>query len=107
MRSWPEYCSQSPPAPLWEGITQPISNAAAPWNVSFDRNIPARPHVREFLEQFVRPIVGGGEVHIRAPIPMPDLERWESEWRAFWRIAPRTDVAQIEDEHEGTATAQA
>ena len=30
------------------------------------------------------------------------LERWESEWRAFWRIAPRSDVARIEDEHEGT-----
>src|SRR5580765_6069783 len=26
----------------WEAITTPISNAAAPWNVSFDRSIPAR-----------------------------------------------------------------
>ncbi|HKF66813.1 MAG TPA: carboxypeptidase-like regulatory domain-containing protein [Vicinamibacterales bacterium] len=26
----------------WESITTPISNAAAPWNVAFDRNIPAR-----------------------------------------------------------------
>src|SRR5215472_1318 len=26
----------------WEGITTPISNAAAPWNVVFDRNVPAR-----------------------------------------------------------------
>ena len=33
------------------------------------------------------------------------LGGWESEWRAFWRVAPRSDVAQIEDEHEGTAVA--
>jgi hypothetical protein len=26
----------------WEGITTPISNAAAPWNVVFDKNVPAR-----------------------------------------------------------------
>jgi len=26
----------------WESITTPISNANAPWNVAFDRNIPAR-----------------------------------------------------------------
>ncbi len=39
----------------------------------------ARPHVREFLDKFVRPLVAGGEVHIGAPIPMPDLERWGAE----------------------------
>ena len=39
----------------------------------------SRPHVREFLDQFVRPLVAGGEVHVRAPIPMADVERWESE----------------------------
>ena len=26
----------------WEGITTPISNAAAPWNVAFDKSTPAR-----------------------------------------------------------------
>jgi hypothetical protein len=26
----------------WEPITAPVSNAAAPWNVSFDKNTPAR-----------------------------------------------------------------
>jgi hypothetical protein len=39
----------------------------------------ARPHVREFLERFVRPLVGGGELHVGAPIPAPELARWESE----------------------------
>lgn len=39
----------------------------------------ARPHVREFLERFVRPLVAGGELHVGAPIPMPDVERWEQE----------------------------
>jgi hypothetical protein len=39
----------------------------------------AKPHVREFLERFVKPLVAGGELHIGAPIPSPELERWEGE----------------------------
>ena len=39
----------------------------------------ARPHVREFLERFVRPLVAGGELHIGPPVPMEDVDRWESE----------------------------
>src|SRR5215470_2192595 len=39
----------------------------------------AKPHAREFLDQFVRPLVAGGELHIGAPIPMPDVERWATE----------------------------
>lgn len=39
----------------------------------------ARPHVREFLESFVRPLVAGGEVHVGAPIPLADVERWGTE----------------------------
>jgi hypothetical protein len=36
-------------------------------------------HVRTFLERFVRPLVVGGELHIGAPIPLADVERWETE----------------------------
>ena len=39
----------------------------------------ARPHVREFLESFVKPLVAGGEIHVGAPIPAADVARWESE----------------------------
>jgi hypothetical protein len=39
----------------------------------------ARPHVRDFLSRFVRPLVAGGEVHIGAPIPADDVARWEHE----------------------------
>jgi len=39
----------------------------------------ARPHVRDFLSRFVTPLVAGGEVHIGAPIPMSDVDRWEHE----------------------------
>jgi hypothetical protein len=39
----------------------------------------ARPHVREFLERFVRPLVAGGEVHVGVPVPLADVDRWESE----------------------------
>jgi hypothetical protein len=39
----------------------------------------AKTHVREFLDQFVRPLVAGGELHIGPPIPMPDVERWATE----------------------------
>lgn len=39
----------------------------------------ARPHVREFLERFVKPLVSGGELHVGAPIPHTDLQRWETE----------------------------
>lgn len=39
----------------------------------------AKPHVRDFLERFVKPLVAGGELHVGAPIPHPELQRWESE----------------------------
>lgn len=39
----------------------------------------ARPHVRDFLARFVTPLVAGGEVHVGAPIPIADVERWEHE----------------------------
>jgi len=39
----------------------------------------ARPHVSVFLDRFVRPLVAGGELHIGAPIPAPEIDRWESE----------------------------
>jgi hypothetical protein len=39
----------------------------------------ARPHVREFLDRFVLPLVTGGEVHIGAPVPLDELDRWEQE----------------------------
>lgn len=39
----------------------------------------ARPHVRDFLERFVKPLVAGGELHVGAPIPLADVERWEHE----------------------------
>lgn len=39
----------------------------------------ARPSVKDFLDRFVRPLVAGGELHIGAPIPVADVERWEGE----------------------------
>jgi len=39
----------------------------------------SKPHVREFLTRFVKPLVAGGELHVGAPIPLPDLDRWEGE----------------------------
>lgn len=39
----------------------------------------ARSSVKDFLDRFVRPLVAGGELHIGAPIPVADVERWEGE----------------------------
>ncbi len=39
----------------------------------------ARPTVQQFLEHFVKPLVTGGEVHVGAPIPVEDVDRWEAE----------------------------
>src|SRR4051812_20394247 len=39
----------------------------------------AKAHVREFLSKFVKPLVTGGELHIGAPIPLPDIDRWDGE----------------------------
>jgi len=39
----------------------------------------ARQHVRDFLARFVTPLVAGGEVHVGAPIPSADVERWDVE----------------------------
>jgi hypothetical protein len=36
-------------------------------------------HVKDFLTKFVKPLVAGGELHVGAPIPLPDLARWETE----------------------------
>ncbi len=38
-----------------------------------------RPHVRDFLAGFVKPLIAGGEVHIGPPIPSEDVARWEGE----------------------------
>ena len=39
----------------------------------------AKAHVKEFLTKFVKPLVTGGELHIGAPIPLPDIDRWDTE----------------------------
>lgn len=39
----------------------------------------AKTHVREFLSKFVKPLVAGGEMHIGAPIPLPEIARWDGE----------------------------
>ena len=39
----------------------------------------AQTHARVFLERFVKPLVAGGELHVGAPIPYADVERWEPE----------------------------
>ena len=39
----------------------------------------AKLHVKDFLSRFVKPLVAGGELHVGAPIPLPDLQRWETE----------------------------
>ena len=39
----------------------------------------ARPHVRDFLTSFVKPLVVGGPLHVGAPIPQSDLDRWDGE----------------------------
>ena len=39
----------------------------------------AQAHVRVFLERFVKPLVAGGELHVGAPIPIADVERWDTE----------------------------
>jgi glutamate synthase domain-containing protein 3 len=33
------------------------------------------------------------------------LDRWEETVEQFWRIAPKANVARLEEEHEGTVTA--
>ncbi|MEO8705713.1 MAG: hypothetical protein ABI867_37120 [Kofleriaceae bacterium] len=38
-----------------------------------------KAHVRDFLTAFVKPLVGGGELHVGAPIPLAEVERWEGE----------------------------
>ena len=39
----------------------------------------AKLHVKDFLANFVKPLVAGGELHVGAPIPMPELDRWDRE----------------------------
>jgi hypothetical protein len=39
----------------------------------------AKATVQHFLEHFVRPLVAGGEIHVGPPIPLEDIDRWDSE----------------------------
>ena len=39
----------------------------------------AKASVKDFLTKFVKPFVGGGELHVGAPIPAADVARWEHE----------------------------
>lgn len=39
----------------------------------------ARTAARDFLSKFVRPLVAGGELRVGAPIPSPDVDRWDAE----------------------------
>jgi hypothetical protein len=39
----------------------------------------AKPHVRDFLTNFVRPLVAGGELHVGPPIAVDDAMRWGNE----------------------------
>ncbi|GEM_PF-1229351 len=39
----------------------------------------AKLHVKDFLANFVKPLVAGGELHVGAPIPLPELDRWDRE----------------------------
>jgi hypothetical protein len=37
----------------------------------------ARPNVAQFLDEFVRPLVAGGEIHVRRPLSLEDVRRFE------------------------------
>ncbi len=47
------------------------------------------------------------ERHLRyteSPLAGALLERWDAVVREFWHVVPKADIAQIEDEHEGTTS---
>ena len=39
----------------------------------------AKLHVKDFLSKFMKPLVAGGELHVGAPIPLPEIDRWDRE----------------------------
>ncbi len=57
---------------------------------------PAR-RLRSLVSRHAR-LTGSGRAHSL-------LERWEATLATWWRIAPRSDVARIENAHEGTLAA--
>ena len=53
----------------------------------------------------LRGLVGRHEEFTDSQVAHDLLDRWEEAVEQFWRIAPKANVARLEEEHEGTVTA--
>jgi glutamate synthase (ferredoxin) len=56
-------------------------------------------HLRELLERHV--------AYTGSAVAASILEAWSEALHYFWRVAPKADVARIENQHEGTTAARA
>jgi glutamate synthase domain-containing protein 3 len=56
-------------------------------------------HLRELLERHV--------AYTGSAVAASILEAWSEALHHFWRVAPKADVARIENQHEGTTAARA
>jgi glutamate synthase domain-containing protein 3 len=62
---------------------------------------PVRPDEFELI--FLRELIEAHAELTGSAVATEILEDWERSAAAFWRVAPRAEVAAIEQAHEGTA----
>ena len=55
----------------------------------------------------LRDLVEQHATHTGSPTARAILDDWHAALHRFWRVAPKADVARIENQHEGTVAARA
>ena len=71
----------------------------------FNPDLVAAARLDEEQAMRLRGLVGRHEEFTGSQRATDLLDRWEETVAQFWRIAPKANVAQLEEEHEGTVTA--
>jgi glutamate synthase (ferredoxin) len=71
----------------------------------FNPDLVAAARLDEEQAMRLRGLIGQHEEYTGSQLATDMLDRWEETVAQFWRIAPKANVAQVEEEHEGTVTA--
>jgi glutamate synthase domain-containing protein 3 len=71
----------------------------------FNPDLVAAARLDQNQADRLRGHVGRHEEFTGSTLATKLLDRWDESVEQFWRIAPKANVAQLEEEHEGTVTA--
>ena len=84
---------------------QPRSATDDLLKLRFNPDLVAAERLDQNQADRLRGHVGRHEEFTGSELATRLLDRWEETVEQFWRIAPKANVARLEEEHEGTVTA--